>query len=155
MNLFKGEVRGFFGGYRWLSNFWITPVHYEGQIYPSSENAYQAAKCKHESDREQFVICAPGKAKRLGRKIEIRDDWDAVKHDTMSLILISKFNNNPELKRKLIGLYDYYIEETNNWGDTYWGVCNGVGENKLGLLMMTMATFYNGISDNPQRGVAT
>jgi hypothetical protein len=37
-------IHGFFGDYRWLSNFHSCPVYFDGLLYPSSENAYQAAK---------------------------------------------------------------------------------------------------------------
>lgn len=29
-----------------------------------------------------------------------------------------------------------YLEETNTWGDTYWGVCEGKGLNMLGKTLM-------------------
>ena len=31
---------------------------------------------------------------------------------------------------------DEELVEGNTWSDTTWGVCNGVGENKLGRLLM-------------------
>ena len=38
------QIKGFFGNYSWLSNFYECSVWFEGGSYPSSENAYQAAK---------------------------------------------------------------------------------------------------------------
>jgi predicted NAD-dependent protein-ADP-ribosyltransferase YbiA (DUF1768 family) len=31
---------------------------------------------------------------------------------------------------------DEELVEGNWWNDTFWGVCNGVGENNLGKLLM-------------------
>ena len=42
----------------------------------------------------------------------------------------------PKFKKLLLATGDRYIEETNTWGDTFWGVCNGKGENNLGKIIM-------------------
>jgi hypothetical protein len=36
----------------------------------------------------------------------------------------------------LLDTSDKVLIEENNWNDTFWGVCNGVGENNLGRLLM-------------------
>ena len=41
-----------------------------------------------------------------------------------------------KLGTMLLESEEAYLEETNHWGDVYWGVCNGIGENKLGKLLM-------------------
>lgn len=80
----------------------------------------------------------PGQAKRAGRKIDLNVAyWDKVKDDVMKHILEVKFSkDNWSLREKLKATEDAYLEETNTWHDTYWGVCNGIGENKLGKLLM-------------------
>jgi hypothetical protein len=45
-----------------------------------------------------------------------------------------------ELRKKLLATGESYLEETNTWRDTFWGVCNGVGENWLGKLLMEERT---------------
>ena len=62
------EIRGFFEDYRWLSNFWGTPVVYEGIEYPTAENAYQATKVIKEC-RAMFSSCTPGKEKKYGKNL--------------------------------------------------------------------------------------
>lgn len=47
-----------------------------------------------------------------------------------------KYGQNPELCEKLLNTGDAYIEETNKWGDTFWGVSKGIGENNLGKILM-------------------
>ena len=51
-------------------------------------------------------------------------------------LLKQKYKPNTILANKLICTGNSVIIEGNNWGDTFWGVCNGVGENQLGLLLM-------------------
>lgn len=130
------HIKGFFGDYRWLSNYHPTPVHYEGGIYPSSENAYQAAKTTYADEREAFEIATPNQAKKMGRALHIREDWDLIKLEVMYEILKDKFTRNKVLKQALLDTGDRILEETNWWNDKYWGVCNGVGDNHLGHLLM-------------------
>ena len=43
---------------------------------------------------------------------------------------------NPELRSLLLATGNEELVEGNWWRDTYWGVCEGVGQNKLGKLLM-------------------
>jgi predicted NAD-dependent protein-ADP-ribosyltransferase YbiA (DUF1768 family) len=80
----------------------------------------------------------PGKAKRLGKRVVLRTDWEDVKLHVMRVGISLKFWYNPDLMRKLLDTGQQYLEEGNRWGDTYWGLdlCTGVGENHLGILLM-------------------
>jgi ribA/ribD-fused uncharacterized protein len=133
-------VKGFFGHYRFLSNFEVGDVVYEGVKYPSSENAYQAAKSLDPEIRKQFLNITPSESKKLGRKIEYRTDWEEVKYKVMYDIVYDKFWRNPYLREMLIETGERYLEETNHWKDQIWGVCNGVGTNWLGKILMDVRT---------------
>ncbi len=117
----------FDGEYRWLSNFWPCKVTLDGIEFKCVENAYQAAKSLDSEVRMSFIYITAGQAKRLGREIKIRDDWDKVKNDVMYELIHQKFFKNAELRKKLLDTNDDKIVEGNYWHDTYWGVCNGVG----------------------------
>ena len=130
------SIKGFFGEYRFLSNFYLSEVEFEGMKYRSSEAAYQAAKTLDLSIRDKFRTLSPKLSKELGKKMQLSEDWESVKDDTMYRIVYEKFASNKYLKDKLLETKDLYLEETNNWGDTYWGVCDGVGSNKLGHTLM-------------------
>lgn len=133
----ENNIKGFFGDYRWLSNFHQCFCKYEGFIYFSSEGAYQAAKTTNEIDKVKFISAKPSEAKRLGRLIKpIRSDWDEIKVYIMGRILLDKFTRNEDLKLALIGTGKKYLEETNWWNDKFWGVCNGIGKNNLGKILM-------------------
>jgi ribA/ribD-fused uncharacterized protein len=129
-------VKGFFGEYRWLSNFHLCEVHYEGLIYTSSEGAYQSAKTTDSWLRESFTKEEPSKTKKMGQELRIRSGWDRMKVQVMYDVLTDKFTRNQDLKSKLLETGSKYLEETNYWGDTFWGVCEGKGKNVLGELLM-------------------
>ena len=103
-------------------------------IYPSVENAYQAAKTT--GDRTVFCSCGPGEAKRLGRQLVIREDWDKIKIEVMRDLIRQKFKKDSLLGTRLLLTGDELLVEGNSWGDVFWGVCNGVGENNLGKILM-------------------
>lgn len=135
-------IRGFFNEYRWLSNFWPCPVEFEGDMYKSSEAAYQAAKCAYRGDRALFFDLDASASKRKGRQVPIRTDWNQIKLIVMKTILIDKFGRNEDLKQKLLATKDAYLEETNYWKDTFWGVYEGRGENHLGMTLMEVRKLF-------------
>ena len=125
----------FRGDYWFLSNMYPTELKDEdGRVYSCVEAMFQSRKCKNADDRERFVGINGFDAKRLGKRIALRDDWESIKVAEMEAILMQKFSK-PELKSMLKAI-DGEIAEENTWHDTYWGVCNGYGQNNLGKLLM-------------------
>lgn len=127
--------------YAFLSNFYPSPIEYEGIKYPTVEAAFQAAKTP---DMHMKVAIAtaehPGKAKRMGRKVVLREDWEEIKDKVMEDCLKLKFSD-PIMREKLLATGDEELEEGNWWHDNYWGSCycsrcGDVGKNKLGYLLM-------------------
>jgi len=151
------RICGFFGEYRWLSNFYPCPVTYGGQTFPSSENAYQAAKFPNRTDRLNFYGVTAAASKKLGRKAPlIPEEWDKVKLDIMREIVFNKFLKNEDLRLKLLETGDKYLEETNSWKDMFWGVHSPssniekkhsilkIGKNELGMILMGVRAFWQG-----------
>ena len=131
------DITEFQGNYRWLSNFWPAQVELDGVLYPSVEHAYQAAKSLDANgEREPFQWGTAGEAKRLGRKLKIREDWEGVKVSVMAALIRQKFAPGTNLAASLLATGDVQIIEGNTWGDKFWGVCRGEGENMLGKLIM-------------------
>lgn len=130
------KIQSFCGEYEFLSNFYNSIVTYKGLTYQNSEAAYQAQKCMSEEERKQFTSMNPSKAKRTGRKVNLRHDWEDVKVNEMRNIVFAKFSQNTELAEKLIQTGDAYLEEGNTWGDRTWGTVNGNGQNLLGKILM-------------------
>lgn len=131
-------IKGFFYNYRFLSNMDSpAPVFYNGIQYNSSENAYQAQKTLNEREREHIATLTPYQSKSYAQKFNNeRPDWHTIKRAIMYDIVWLKFDTNMRLRLQLKATKDKYLEETNYWGDSFWGVCNGVGMNNLGNILM-------------------
>lgn len=117
--------------YAFLSNMYYTKIPYEGLIYPSVENAYQASKCINEKDKISFQTYTPVEAKRAGKKVQMKEDFNDNRIKIMQELIDIKFINNTNLAQRLTSITEPIIEE-NTWNDTFWGICNGIGENNLG-----------------------
>lgn len=139
------KINSFRGEYRFLSNFWPAPLWYGNFLWPTSEHAYQAAKTLDLDEQISIHEMAktPGQAKRLGQRVTKRDDWEEIKLQKMFEIVKEKFWQNPDLMQKLLATGDAELIEGNTWGDTYWGQCNGVGENHLGKILMEIRDANN------------
>lgn len=128
-------ICGFSGACRWLSNFAPVQVQLDYEYYPSVEHAYQAAKTPDPYKRRAMAcVHDPKIVKRLGSDIKVGAGWHARKLDVMLDLLIQKFAQEP-YKSQLEATHDWHLIEANHWGDTFWGICNGVGENHLGRLI--------------------
>ncbi len=129
-------INEFRGKNYFLSNFYGAPVTYEGITYENNEAAFQAAKVLDKAEREKFAKLDPSAAKRKGRRVQLRHDWEKVKFDVMYQVCLAKFTQNEDLKKKLLGTGDEHLEEGNTWGDKIWGTVNGKGQNHLGKILM-------------------
>jgi ribA/ribD-fused uncharacterized protein len=128
-----GRIIAFRGEYRYLSNFYVEE---DGQTV---EHRFQAAKAITPEDRIWVRKApSPDEAKRRGRRVTLRSDWEQVKDDVMLGLLRAKFAPGSKLARQLMSTRGLVLEEGNTWGDTYWGVnlYTGEGENRLGKLLM-------------------
>ena len=127
----------FSGEYRFLSNFFPAEVNFEGMWFGTVEHAYQAAKTISTSERERIKYAPnPGTAKRWGRNVTLRPDWEERKIEFMEALVEQKFRLHPSLRLKLLRTGETELIEGNTWGDTFWGVCNGQGQNHLGKILM-------------------
>lgn len=133
-------IDNFRDAYAFLSNFYDVPVEYNGLCFCNSEAAFQAQKTVDETERVQFTNLDASNAKRLGRIISLRDDWERVKIQVMYEVCYAKFIQNPRLAKWLIETGDEILVEGNTWNDKFWGVCNGEGANNFGKILMAIRT---------------
>ncbi|MCD8217276.1 MAG: macro domain-containing protein [Clostridiales bacterium] len=140
--------------YDYLSNFYPACVTVDGLTYLNAEAAFQASKCVDLKDREQFCELTPDQAKRLGRRIQLRQDWEKVKVSVMKKVVRAKFTQNPHLAEFLVETGDAELVEGNNWHDTIWGVDlkTGEGQNNLGKILMDLRDDFkvNGLPDGSE-----
>lgn len=133
ITLFRNE-------YAFLSNFYPSPIEWEGLQFPNVECAFHATKTKDMHIREEFVNLSPKMAKKKGRQLCLRADWEDIKVDVMRGLVWKKFITNQDLKEKLLATGDAELVEGNYWGDTFWGfdLRYGRGENHLGTILMNV-----------------
>lgn len=129
--------------YAFLSNFYPSPISVNGVVYPDVETAYQAAKTVNALERTQILKSGtPAAAKKLGKKVTMRPDWEQVKVAYMYRFVKLKFQQNPDLAEKLLNTGNVELIEGNYWHDQFWGDCscekhcNEPGKNILGNILM-------------------
>lgn len=133
-------IESFFGRYRFLSNFYPCGMDVAGVRYPTLEHAFQAEKTTNMTEREIIRNAkTPGQAKALGRRVTLRENWNEIRVDVMRELLWIKFSDKV-LRAELLDTGDAELVEGNTWGDVFWGVCKGRGENMLGKLLMEIRT---------------
>ena len=154
-------IQRFEGRYGFLSNFYPCEIEHQGIVYPSVEHFYVAMKCNGiqlfngvqytPNDFREMVagIPHPGSAKKLGRKMSVRKDWDEKKLEFMEWAVREKFKDE-KLAEMLIETGDMPIVEGNVWHDTWWGVCScdkcsGKGQNRLGRILMQVRDELRGV----------
>ncbi len=137
------KITTFRGEYRFLSNFYQSPVAVQGLTYLNAEAAFQAQKCASKEDQIKYTLQKnPVRAKQMGKKEpHLPKDWNQKSYAVMREILQAKFSN-PALAEKLKATGDAYLEEQNRWHDNLWGNCTcekcktKEGQNRLGKLLM-------------------
>lgn len=128
-------ILSFTGKHRWLSNFYPVSILFEGTVYPSVEHAYVAAKTEVVALRALVPTMTAGEAKRFGRRLILRANWDDLKLGIMEQLLRTKFED-AALRAQLKATGIAPLVEGNTWRDRYWGTYMGQGENHLGKLLM-------------------
>ncbi len=74
--------------------------------------------------------------------LPLRDGWDEMRFDIMSALVFDKFMRHADRRRMLLETGSRYLEETNHWNDRTWGVCNNMGKNWLGVILMRTRAFF-------------
>lgn len=150
------EITQFVGHHRFLSNFYVYPLHYDGTVWQTAEHAYQAAKTDNDVSRKEIRKAATAaQAKYLGRHVRLRDDWNDVKRNIMLEIIRHKFKRGSLLAQQLMATGDAVLIEGNYHHDTYWGAVRTgdrwVGDNWLGKILMHVRAEL--LANRAQRGL--
>ncbi len=147
-------IASFTGETRWLSNFHMVTIGYDGLVYASTEHAFQAAKTLSHDHRWEIstnsgigMTCA--EAKRFGQTVPLRPHWEDIKVSIMTELTLQKFALNLDLAQRLLATGDRALIEGNTYGDTFWGVCGGIGQNQLGKSLMKVRYAIRNIRNMP------
>jgi ribA/ribD-fused uncharacterized protein len=149
-------INKFEGRWAFLSNFYPSIIEHQGIKYPTVESFYVAMKVNDQQlingqyytigDFREMIakIESPGLAKKIGRKVKLRSDWETYKFHIMNLAVREKFKDS-KLAKMLIDTGEQELIEVNWWNDVVWGVCNGKGENHLGKILMCVRDELKGV----------
>ena len=124
-------ITSFTGEHEFLSNFYEHPFMLPalpGTWFNTAEHAFQAAKAMSGVDWARIVNArTPYQAKKAGRAVDCRPDWDHIKRFVMLEVLMAKFGGGGggnTLTSLLAATDPAVLVEGNQWGDTYWGAVN-------------------------------
>lgn len=135
----------------WLSNFFQVPVKVGQLTFGSTEAAFQGSKYKAAlvGQKEQYeflndmIEANPSQSKKLGKRLMIDlDKWESIKVQCMREVVKAKFDQHDDLRLMLIETGAAMLVEGNNWGDKFWGRCDGKGLNVLGSILMELRGYY-------------
>ena len=126
-----------------FSNLHRRDVEFEGDVFPTSEHAYQAGKARKPEVR-RWLMSAPSPA-LLAMAAHGLYYWDVVpgwstsKFNRMRRVLRAKFTQHADLRDLLLSTGDARLVEAatvDNDVNRLWGEVNGSGRNMLGVLLM-------------------
>lgn len=135
-----------------FSNLYRREFEFEGEIFPTAEHAYQAGKARKPEVRA-WLMSAPSPALLAMAAHglyywDISPGWATKKFDRMKRILLAKFSQHDDLRRLLLNTGDSRLVESatvDSAVNRLWGEVNGVGQNKLGQLLMEVRTELQGL----------
>jgi len=140
MNIYFYEPKGKNG---FLSNFYVSPFLCEDRLtWQTAEHFYQAHKFRN-IDKEAFSkihqAYTPREAKDLAKEFSAKYDvYESDKIYNMRGAIEYKFQQNPDLRLKLLETGDNIII-SNSLTDHYWGRgAHSIGINMMGLLLMEL-----------------
>ena len=139
----KMDITSFDFSYRFLSNFFVSPIVANNKVWPTVEHLYQSHKTMDRHEREKIRLAkTPTEAKRIGERVTLRREWEKVKKETMLECVRLKFSQHPDLAKKLLETENTFLVEGNRWHDNVWGDCRCLkckdirGQNLLGKILM-------------------
>ena len=163
---FWGHDRFRLGDHAVFSQWYKSPMHYDGIMFPSAEHwmMYQKAVLFDDDRIADKILNEPkqGVVKNLGRKVKGFDEkiWDDAKLDIVRFGTLLKFTQSLELERILLDTADAVLVEASPY-DSIWGIgmmgnhpdANNPdkwqGENLLGFVLMDVRSVLLG--DSPTK----
>lgn len=128
-----------------FSNLYRREIEFEGEVFATSEHAYQAGKARKPEVRE-WLMAAPTPALLAMAAHglyywDIAPGWSRMKFDRMRGVLLAKFTQHEDLRALLLSTGTARLVESatvDNEVNRLWGEVNGQGKNMLGVLLMEL-----------------
>lgn len=133
-----------------LSNMYICNISYNNIIFNSSEKLYQYLKISSDDkDLINLILSEdnPYKIKSIMKQYNLKNKFDKdFLINNMYIAVFNKFDQNEEIKNKLLLINDEDLIEYNYWNDTFWGINinTNKGNNNLGKILqkVKLQLFY-------------
>lgn len=128
-----------------FSNLFRRPIEFEGEVFATSEHAYQAGKAR-KPEVKAWLMSAPSPALLAMAAHglyywDVSPGWSQKKFDRMRGVLRAKFTQHDDLRELLLSTGSARLIETatvDNEVNRLWGEVNGQGRNMLGVLLMEL-----------------
>jgi ribA/ribD-fused uncharacterized protein len=128
-----------------FSNLYRREIEFEGELYPTSEHAYQAGKAR-KAEVKKWLMEAPSPSLLAMAAHglyywDVAPGWSTNKFDRMRAVLRAKFTQHADLRELLLSTGEALLIETatvDNEVNRLWGEVNGVGRNMLGVMLMEL-----------------
>lgn len=136
--------------YSEFSNFDPVEFIFDNRKFKNSEAAFQYGKYRPGEETDALCTVSGAVAKRLGRQIHIRPDWDDMRYCRMKDVLLAKFSQSEKHKQLLLSTGNQWLVELTSWHDNTWGICEcarckkKLSENMLGLALMEVRAILRG-----------
>jgi predicted NAD-dependent protein-ADP-ribosyltransferase YbiA (DUF1768 family) len=126
--------------FSFLNNSYPSEVFFEGKIYPSIFNAYQASRTVNDFFRKLLQKTqTPEKIYEIAVQITDPIDWNTKRLLIMEKLIRDKFIRNSYLKQELLNTLNRDLLNTfsiKTESNVFWGVFKNEGENHLGKILM-------------------
>ena len=128
-----------------FSNLYRRNILFEGEVFATSEHAYQAGKARKPEVRKWLMEApSPALLAMAAHGLyywDVAPGWSTTKFDRMRAVLFAKFIQHEDLKDLLLSTGNARLIEAttvDNEVNRLWGEVNGVGKNMLGVLLMEL-----------------
>lgn len=128
-----------------FSNLYRRDVVFEGEVFATSEHAYQAGKARKPAVRKWLMEApSPALLAMAAHGLyywDVAPGWSSTKFDRMRAVLRAKFTQHEDLRELLLSTGDARLVESatvDNEVNRLWGEVNGVGRNMLGEMLMEL-----------------
>ena len=130
-----------------FSNLYRREITFEGEVFATSEHAYQAGKARKPEVRAWLMNApTPALLAMAAHGLyywDIVPGWSKVKFNRMRQVLRAKFMQHEDLRELLLATGRARLIESateDNTVNRLWGEVNGHGKNMLGIMLMELRT---------------
>lgn len=128
-----------------FSNLYRRNIEFEGEVFATSEHAYQAGKARKPAVRKWLMEApSPALLAMAAHGLyywDVAPGWSKTKFERMRAVLRAKFTQHEDLRELLLSTGHARLVEAasvDNEVNRLWGEVNGSGRNILGVLLMEL-----------------